>query len=434
MESKKLHANYAQLRVLAILSRITICVMGRGTGKTDFITAPWIAGNVFAMPRSVGGLIIPNYSNYQKIFSEIKKGLEKIGLRENLHFVINRQPPKAWGAKGYNAPSTDFKNYISFYNGSGFYILSSNTGHNGANLDWLAVEEAKLIPDVFFRETYLAVRGANIDLFGDLSNFGSLLVVTDRPRQGEYDWFYSYEKEYLNEDNLLLIELIKAIGLKIKKLEKQVTTNVVLTDAYLLNKIANLKAELNFFRRKAINYVEASSLENIHVLGTEKIVEWAKTLSSYDMAVSVMNLKPNQAEHRFYDFFDTKKHAYYAENDILPNIPLHIAFDYNSAICCLEVVQVVNNVCKVVRSFDSADGLESLCNQFISYFKPLINNKLVYYYYDHTAKQGRGANNRIAYHETVEHFLRTHFYLVPKYIGYASLHDDRRSLYSKKAK
>ncbi len=430
---KEIHANHAQLEAIYVNARTLLCVMGRGTGKSDFITAPRIIDNVQAMPRSVGGLIVPNYANYQKIWDSIKKGFEKLGWRHGEHYIVSKQPPQAW-EKGLSAPidADKFKNYVSFFNGSGFYILSAKTGHNGANLDWLAVEEAKLIPDAFFRETYLAVRGLNVNLFGHLPNYGSLTVVTDRPRPNDYQWLYEYEKAAKTELNQDTIELIKASNIKRDELQKQLITDKLTDKGYLERQIRHIERELVFFRKKAVHFLEASSLENIHVLGIEKIQEWQK-LGDYDFAVSVLNLKPPKVQDAFYHYFSPKIHSYQSQNDIIPNVPFHIGLDYNSAICCLEVVQIIGEEFRVVRSFDSTEAmaLQAVCAKFADFCKEYPQNKLIHYHYDHTAKQGRGANNDLAYYQTVELELRkAKLYVVPNFIGYTVSHEERRKYYN----
>ncbi len=272
----KIHYNKPQLSVFATLARITIAIFGRGTGKTEGITALWVLYNMLAMPRSVGGIIVPKYDGVEKIWAGIRKGFEKFGYIENEHYVINVQPPETW-EKGFNAPSKNFKNYVSFYNGAGFYILSANSNHNGSNLDWLVVEECKLIPEDFFRETYLAVRG-NEDLFGTFSHHGSLLCVTDRPRDTDEQWIYQFEKEYHKPKNKLTIDVINAIHLQINELVAKGNEVLANTDA-IAKQIATYKMQQNELRKYAVNLVEASTLENIEVLGINKILEYRKTLT-----------------------------------------------------------------------------------------------------------------------------------------------------------
>ncbi len=143
-------------------------------------------------------------------------------------------------------------------------------------------------------------------------------------------------------------------------------------------------------------------------------------------------MRPNKAEHGFYASFNPQKHAYYADNDVLENQALHIGCDYNAAICCMEVVQHYANQFKVVRSLDSTQGIEGLCKAFAVLFEKRAN-KLVYFHYDHTAQQGKGASaSSERYYLIVIRELRSYgFNVIERDMGYASSHDARFGFYEK---
>ncbi len=449
-ELQKIHANQPQLVFYVLLCKIALCIFGRGTGKTEGITGFSLLNYLLAMPRSVGGLLIPSYATEGKITSGIYKTFEKFGYVEGEHYVIGKKPPIKWKDKGFNAPrkAKDFEHYVSFYNGSGFYILSAETAHNGSNLDWFVVEEARLIKEDRFKEIYLAVRG-NEDKFGYCPWHGALLLVTDRPQSPSQEWVYHFEQPYKQPDNLQrlqdLLHIYKALML-LEYVPKEVVTEdekgerkkeiLWVKKEHLTRQeekqVIFLKTLQSELRKKTFYVGYASTLDNIHVLGIDKILDFEASLSQYNFGVSVLNLAAKQAEHAFYRAFNQSIHGYTDDYDVLPHEPLHIACDINNAICTIIVAQVLQGRIRIVNThYVNPPLLASALPQWLGSTYAQHPNRLVHYYYDHTMYQGKNGNSNENYVELITTGLTNNQFAVEKiYIGAATTHEDRYKLFT----
>jgi hypothetical protein len=422
---KQIHYNPAQLAFFTVLAQITVLIFGRATGKTEGCTSLWLLNNLLSLARSTGGLIVPDYENADKILAGIYKGWEKFGYIEGVHYIIGKVPPKSW-KRAYNAPRSTrgYKNYISFYNGSGFYVLSAKSKHNGANLDWLACEEARLIPEPFFREINLTVRG-NEDVFGYSSLHGSRLFVTDMPRKPTEQWVFGFEQN-VEQDFVSTIREVQRLIMH----NEQLYTSVVANSPEALqleNEVAELKAALNELRKGTVYYGYASTLDNIEGIGFRALLAMKQTLSDFDFDVSVLNKKPSLAQNAFYPLFSTK----HIQNLVIDaDKPLDIALDYNRAIRSLVVGQETNSAKKyhiVAELYNlGKQPFENIIADFAKQFAT-HRNKAVYFYYDATAKQGKNVLNQDTdYQMKVIKELKKHRWnVISKPIGKPTSQQDR---------
>jgi hypothetical protein len=392
----RVHFNVPQLRFFTIMPQISLLIFGRGTGKTEGCTSMWLLNNLLKMPRCSGGLVIPNYTNLEKIMKGIWAGWRKLGFEEGKHFVIGTQPPKSW-AIGYNAPRKNFMNYVSFYNGAGFYILSAKSKHNGADLDFLAVEEARYLKAEDFAELAPIVR-ANKQVFGHLSCHHSFLFVTDRPKKPAEEWIYRMVQQVDHE----AIELIWQVQAKIALLKIWVRQNPYnLSEVQTtLNQIKYWEKHLNELRKGVTYYGEASTLDNIHAVGMQAIKNFKATLSEYEYRVSILNERFKSLDKQFYSTFNPNKHGYYTLQDIDINRGFDVSLDYNNRICCMVVGQPHGDEYRIVDEAYvlSPQNLEHLAQTFHNKHKHHFN-KAVNYYFDPTAKQGRSAVSNTPYYE-----------------------------------
>lgn len=400
----RIHLNPAQLYNKAVDARISVNVCGRGTGKTEGITGPWLLDRLTAMPGCVGGLMIPDYKVEEKILSGVYLCFEQFGFKRGVHYNVGTTPP-AHFKRGRRFPEKDFAHFVSFYNGSGFYILSARAKHNGSNLDFLAVEEGKLIPEQRFRETVLAVRG-NEDVFGKLYQHKSILIVSDMPRpwEKEHDWFLQFRQKSTPN----ICKQILQIQAILQQDERR-------ADA---EELRNLVKEL---RKRAVSFNTASTLDNIHALGLNYIRTMIASMSKADIATSVLNLEARQGGNAFYPLWSEKKHGYrigyhlphddrnwLTDKDYFATEPIHIAADYNQAISCLTIGQLQLGNLKIINSLYvlAPLDLKDLARKFDDYYK---NSpcRIVYYHFDRTARQGRSAISAMRFHESFTQELQS---------------------------
>ncbi len=430
-EIKKIYANVPQVQFMAIPARYRGAILGRAIGKTEGLSGNHAIDCMESMPKSFGVLVLPKLEDLELIMGGIFKAFYKLGYENGVDFTYGVEPP--WQERPYSLSVVkSYKRLLCFKNGSALMVVTSKSAYNGSSIDFLIIEEAKLVRDKFYREIIPAIRGHSAP-FGHLWQHGSVLAVTDRPRANDYQWIYNFDKPFKepkNQQTLLAMDYVNdslrdllkdyqhadnQYPSAIERIEKEITKQLL------------YKNEL----AKKLTYIqESSTLENIDALGVDTIIGFLNTLTANEFAVSVLNYKPLLAEHRFYPNFNPQVQAYISDNDITEAHPMHIALDYNAAICCLEVGQYYNGELRIVRSLDSLTDIEELLEQFANLFEKR-KNRIVFYYYDHTAKQGKSASkhNKTAYYEIVAKELRKHkFNVVPMYVR-SYTHDARHKLF-----
>jgi hypothetical protein len=353
-------------------------------------------------------------------------GLEDLGYREGEHYVVGIRPPKHF-VKNVRSPKKDFDHYISFCTGAGIYILSGETKHNGASLDFLLVEEARLINETSFQQVFLATRG-NATKYAHLPSYQSLMLVSDMPENEQQAWFLKMvtpTQEINHALRLLSVRLSK------HKIALLTTPN----DEQLLRKIEKLEKIQNKLRLKSQYLGTATSLDNIHLLGSKKLQDWERS-GEEDFKRSVLSIASKGKGKPFYVGFSEKFSGNVA---IMPFLPLHISLDYNLSICSMIVAQHLKaeQHINVLSSFvdypmsESKDAdLHRLLNDFHSRYEH-HSCKTLYFYYDQTAKTGKSLVKGSKTHkDTVLGYLRKLGWTVKEvFIGRAIEHERRRELF-----
>lgn len=440
--------NNPQLLAYLINAQTSVNILGRATGKTSRITALWLLDKIERMPRSIGGLIVPNEKNQEKILGEIWNCWEEFGYVEGVDYVVGKRPPKEF-KQAYKAPKDNFHNYISFKNGSGLYILSSRTKHNGSNLDYLGVEEARFCDELLFNETLYAMR-SNSKHFGHLACHKAVLLVTDMP-DGDFPqqaWVLQY-KEKMNLEFVAAILCQQIILDTLRKELDRLPTPKAAKRIKKEKEIAEAAALLEFLRKGVVFYQEADSLENIAALGVDVINQWLTGSTNLDDFLrAVLNVQKVSDSKLYYAAFKKSVHTYYAPDrqlpivhtekdsrfdaDVVPDEALHIAFDYNNSFCPVVVGQVEEaTTLRIVNNLYvyHPQDLKDLIKQFCHYYR-YHKEKTVYYYYDHTALQGRSATSAHEHCFEVERqFTALDWHIVPIYIGQACSHDTRIAIW-----
>lgn len=194
---------------------------------------------------------------------------------------------------------------------------------------------------------------------------------------------------------------------------------------------------INELRCSSFNYVRASSLDNIDILGEDYIRRMKRDLPPLVFAISILNIRPKKSGEGFYCNFDPDRHTYidddcpaidksitikqgkqmvggmmygteyespdfdYLSNvkdctldgDLNTNLPLEVALDYNNLINWIVVGQLYKRMgvdtLNVLNSMFVKNGgmIQDLIRDFDRYYTPFKKkNKNINYYYSHTAK------------------------------------------------
>ena len=435
---KKIHHNIPQLMFDLIQAHITVCFWGRGTGKTEGPGVDFTYYNALSMPRSLGGLVSVSYDKLLTfIVPKIIKGWERLGLTQDVHFWVRKFAPKELRRpKPFLAPS-DPKHFIHVFNGSGLQLISLDRMgiSNAADLDWIYGDECKLYDYEKFVEVLHTNRG-NDEHFGHLSQHHSILLTTDRPQDSSGDWLYEIAKQADPE----LLEITLMVCQRIFELKEEVEkSRTKKSKEKKLKLIGEFEKQLNQLRRELVYVSEASTLDNIHAIGTDVIKDLKRELERVIFDISVLNLRLVAVEHPFYKDLSDKKHGYNAVHhsyldsqdfdfgkikpdckwytDINPSEPLDIALDYNAAINNIVTGQGNTKSYKFLHSayYKKRDGendqattggLQKLLTDiWHPYWASHQHHcKIINFFFDHTAVGGR-ADSGIALKDTVTNVL-----------------------------
>src|SRR5690606_17595472 len=246
--------------------------------------------NVLTMPRSHNINVGPTYEKLMtQMLPSLIRGWEMWGYKENKHFFIRKFPPAKYGLpKAYICP-TKADHYISWWNGSGYSLVSldkPSTMGNGLDADSLVCDEAKLCDRSKLTEVLLTVRG-NHHRFGKLSNHHSVMFASDMPTSSKGKWLLDYEQQMDKK----LIELIIQANLHMITLQQKLSQGGF-SESYankIRKEIIKYSNYLNQLRMGSVYVSFASTLDNIAALGIDPIKGFKRMLSDFEFQVSVLN-------------------------------------------------------------------------------------------------------------------------------------------------
>lgn len=441
----------AQQEIIFIGAKDTVAVCGRGFGKA-VLQAMTLRRNFERMPGCSVGIVGQNSKRLMtNIIPSWLQYFESWGFHRNIHYAIGIRPPKEWGWSHPVIGPINWENVISFYNGSIAIIISQDRvgTSNSLSLDFLHLDEAKLINFERLKdETFPANRG-NAMHFGQHYFHHGMLITSDMPTTKKGSWFLKY-KDSCNVDD---IEMIKGIIYEIWRLrdkKKNIRAAGDIAPRYIDDRIRSYMLVLSQLRSRTLYYKEYSSIENLAILGEDYIRQMKRDLPPLTFRTSILCLPVGIAQDGFYSGM-TDDNLYTAANisyiddqqynfeklkvndcrldaDVDSNIPLVIAFDANANINWLVVGQAGNdNQIRVIKSFfvKYERKMQELLDDFIAYYKPLRQH-LAIFYYDATFVSNNYALHNEDFHTFITHYLRDHGWnVIEFYLGKPMAHVDK---------
>lgn len=442
----KVYYNKKQRYVMTVAAAVLIMVAGRRFGKSHGVNAPWWLRNTQKMPGSSGGIVGASFQQLlTRTLPATLKGLETMGYQRNVHYVIGRKPHRALNfAKPYIEP-VSYDRVISWYNGSIAYLISQDIpgSSNSLTLQWIMGDEAKLLSFDKLKDETFPANGGFQGPWKDCPWLNSMLFTSDMPSGKRGSWFLSYE-EKMDRDVIAYIEgLIHKIF--ILKRTKQTS--------YVKRQLAKAEKELAYWRSRAVHYVEASSIENVELLGARYIEQQKRDLPPLIFQTSIMCKRPGKLDGGFYDDFNPKDHIYTAfDNSRLLNLeydatkiaasatdclqdtdlqrkePICIAFDYNAKINWLVAGQQSGSKMLVLNSFfvKGEPKLVELVDKFCDYYRH-HNNRTVVFYHDQTAlNKSYAIAGAVDFRGVIyDRFIENGWSVEVIYIGQAPAHKDK---------
>lgn len=466
MVEKKLHYNYAQLRSMMVAAPEEWLVAGRGTGKTEGVLADKSANRYMGtMPRSAGVNVGATFAQLlTRTLPSLFYGWEKLGYKRGVHFLVGEKPTqkwiKQWRWDGPFRRPEDFSRVISWYNGAVMLLSSQDRpgNANGTSIDWIIGDEAKLLNrDKLVGELFPANRGVVHEWRNNPYHHGKTFT-TDMPVGTGGRWILDKELEM---DKGRVAELLKLKKMVYTLQSEMANAGKILRKQYqkYIDAIEADIAEIRLGklidpatgeREPALLYYhEASTLDNIHALGFNYIKQQLRDSTIFEFETQILNIRPTKLEDGFYPDLDEEKHGYFSynysfidslgydlarlqeedcrrDNDLVYEEPLHIAMDYNRRLFPLEVVQVIGNEIRTIKSMDVEYPLKSrdvldLFDKYYRFKKP--KNNIVYYWYDHTAMSEQDYTP--VANSVIDHLTSKGWIVVPMYIKHGLTHEAR---------
>lgn len=437
---RKIHYNKPQLRSMMVSAHEEYAIWGRGTGKSEGLIAPRALQNMQAMPRSRGVFVGSTYLQLlERTLPPVIKGWQEQGYKEGEDFWIRKKPPKSENIPTPHVGPLTPEHSIYWRNGSVASLVSQDRPgtSNGMSVDWIIGDEAKLLrKDRLEEELILANRG-NERYFRGIPEHHSLLFATDMPTSARARWILE-KKDLMDPERIRLILSLQAEIYKCQKDGRD-------TSRYV--------KYWNELRSEALYFSEASTLDNIEVLGTKYIAQLRRHLPDIIYQTAVLNKRIVQVVNGFYPYLDEERHCYDAydytfidseipgvgagtisdcrkDNDLDRTERLSIALDYGGTINTLVVGQRKGNILRYVNALYEKNPriLDDLVNQFCDYYQQYPTRD-VKYSYDHTALGTRGDSTE-SFADKVQRILRERGWSVePKYLGKTTSHHARHLLW-----
>lgn len=405
-----LHHNPSQLLANIVKAKFTVMKVGRAGGKTYGKTADFCADNARDMPGSVGAIGTDSYKHLRSIIlGELEKKWNLRGLIRNRDYWFEKFPPPELNIPQPIRPITDPQNCFFFRNGSALktYSFNYNSLPNGDSIDYLAVEELKLVNPARLGEAVLCVRG-NEEFFGHLSCHGSKLYVTDVP--GADDLVGQHVNNYDDDHDDEQITMIVSLAYHEQVAQMQLDETTDEKKARKLKRVLkDLREKLNWHRSRCTHVMEVSSVTNLHSIGYSKLKSFIKDGTLDKVKSAIFSIKPISFKDGFYsalkpELVERGGHGYVAiadehlsktgrlfqdcraDTDLVTSEPLAVCLDYNKTITCMVVGQSVGREIRLQNNFwvEMPKKVKHVARSFCKYYEP-YPTKILYYAYDHTA-------------------------------------------------
>lgn len=394
-----LKLNFPQILFAASHSKETFLEWGRGTGKSTVI-AFRIKDAVNLMPRSKCGIVGETYTQLlTRTLPSTIEGLELLGFKKDLHYFVGKRPPSAWKWEEAYQPPLDYANYITFYNGTGFQLISleNHNSSRGLNLDAVIGDEAALLDAEKLSNNVMAANRGNIDRFKHTYLHHSTLFTTSTPLTLKGRWFTNQEENArLNPGKMFYLRAPSTynahnLGPDFFKLNKRIMTDL------------QYNAEIMCIRPGKVDVGFYPALdENIHT--------YTATNENYLFSLN-------------YDIDELKKDSCKRDSDVQTNQPLDIANDWGAKINTLVVGQSAGKDYRVLNALflKSPYTLKELAEKFCDYYSG-HHKKVVNFYYDHTANY-RDAVRTVTFADEFTNVLQNRGWSVNRiYVGQATGH------------
>lgn len=404
--------NNPQKRSRIVMAKEEYDVWGRGTGKTQGPIAHRSSHCADVLRRGATGVIGSTYMQLiDRTLPPLIKSWQRFGYIEDVHFWVKKFPPAKLKIDKPIYPVLSPEHAIFWYTGHVFHLISQDRPGlaNGKTLDALIGDEARFLNHTRYMDDIVPINRGNREIFGHLPEHHMVTLCTDMPTNPKASWILDKKEQMDNE----LIGQIVNIQYHLSKLESSFKSAVSKkSKKYYYRQMFECQKVLNALRSDAVYYSEASSLDNIEILGEEQIRQWRREMTWPVFQAAILNQKVLTVDNGFYHLLDVDHHCYtdfnygYVDSlgidipagalkdcrkdgDLIKGKPLDIAMDYNSKIKSLVIGQDSKNFYKIIKAMyalrSDAKVLDDLIDDFCAYYR-YHDTHTVNFYFDNTAK------------------------------------------------
>jgi len=449
----EIYLNDPQKRSWFTMCKEEYGVWGRGTGKTQGPIADRTIRFANAMPRGATGIVGTTYMQLlDRTLPPLLKAWEARGYIEGVHFWVRTRPQDR-----LNIPKPLYKvlhpEYTIFWwNGHVFHLISQDKPGlaNGKTLDAIVCDEARFLNHERYVDDIAPINRGNREHFSHLPFHHAVTMFTDMPRDPRGRWILD-KKEQMDPSGIArIVHLQNELN---KLLQKRLLPNLKEGQKkYLNRKIDEYNRAIGAARFEyPVYYSEASSLDNLAILGEEQILQWRREMITPVFKAAILNEKVFLIDDGFYHLLDTDYHCYdeydysYIEGlglhlppdalsdcrkdgDLIKGKPIDVSFDYNSKIKSLVCGQDTNRAYRVLKSMfvtrEQGKILTDLVDDFCRYYTP-HNCHEVNYFYDHTAKVTDATRLKTLAEIVIERYIENGWTVRGIYIGQQPMHETR---------
>ena len=444
-------------QVINLISpRKLYCELGRGSAKTTDIQTERLMDIIYDMPGAPCVWVADTFTNLSSnILPTVLEALERKGLREGIHYVVEKEPPRYTDKEKESLPDwlrphfwkpfnklVTYKRTIVFFTGLNirFGSLDRPSTLAGSSYVYVFGDEAKYFQESKIANLLKAVRGYRAE-YGHSVYYRGLSFTSDvaNPNNiGEYTWMSKYVK-VMDVDSIMLVAKAGLVY------NDALRTYVAEKDNYIKTRsaedlercrralrIANdWRAKWIALRKQPANetfYIRTSSYVNVDIL----TADWFRDAiegNIPDLKTAILSMRPQlESGERFYSalnekhfYFDGIDESAYDEFGLLdqedcrvlryldPDRPLRLGVDFGnmcSMVCGQEGEDRGTDCIRVLKFLYTLAPahIPELGAKFRAYFAPM-RNKTVQLYYDRAGNAYRSIRRSNA--DDLKHAIET---------------------------
>lgn len=412
-----------------IMPRKLRIVAGRGSAKTTEIQVERLIEMVYDMPGAPVAWVADTFANLTtNVLPMVFEALERKGFREDIHYVVEKQPPtftekecadlpqwlKPHFWKPYNK-IISHKRTIIFFTGLNITFGSLDRPASLAGRSYVHIlgDEVKYFPETKIGNLLKARRGYRIQ-FGHSPLYLGETFTTDMPNtgnKGEYDWIFKGAK---NMDAPFLLLVLKtaliandalqeyiAAKEKFHRTQSDTDRQEYLNKYKTANRWRQRWQNLRRHEKTQNMFMLVSSYVNIDILSPEWFAD-ALASQLADVEAAILSMPPRiDRGQQFYCNLG-ERHFYYDGNNTAvenalgfhdaedcrllrhldPNRSIDMAMDFGNMLSMI-VCQDDGRIFRCLKEFYSLppEWVREIADKFLDYFRP-HKQKVIKFYYD----------------------------------------------------